>query len=295
MRLMVAGLMLMQCAPALAAELPAGVREMLEAAARTGTPSQISAVTSFAKQTNPDSHAEIDSIVGEITAAREAAREARLREASFFQNWKGSGQVGGSISTGNSDARTLSVGIQLAREAVDWRHAFGATADVQYSSGVTTQELYGVHWQSDWKFSERGWLFGRVSWDRNLAAGLRSRFTEQLGAGYRLISNPRVQLDLEGGPAVTQTRFVDRYEDKIAVRGATRFTWNITPNLQFTENASVLYQSDNTALSSTTALSSRIFRKLSARLSYTYAHETDPPPDRVKTDTISRVTLVYDF
>jgi len=34
---------------------------------------------------------------------------------------------------------------------------------------------------------------------------------------------------------------------------------------------------------------------LSARFSYTVEHETNPPVGRLKTDTLSRASLVYDF
>jgi len=34
---------------------------------------------------------------------------------------------------------------------------------------------------------------------------------------------------------------------------------------------------------------------LSTGVSYTYRYETDPPDERVKTDTVTRASLVYKF
>ncbi|MFY8048731.1 MAG: DUF481 domain-containing protein [Erythrobacter sp.] len=39
----------------------------------------------------------------------------------------------------------------------------------------------------------------------------------------------------------------------------------------------------------------KVSGNLSVRLSYTIEHDTDPPLGAVKTDTLSRVTLIYDF
>lgn len=296
MRVLPVVAILLAATPAVAAApLPDSVRAMVEAAAKTGDKAKIDAVTAIAKETNPDSGAEIDGIVAAIAAEQAARREAELRQAGFFENWKGSGQLGGSFATGNSDVVALAAGLALGRDGIAWRHTLNASADLQRDSGNTTQERFGVNWQSDWKFSERGWLFGRVGWERNQVAGLTSRFTEAVGVGYRLVDNPRVRWDVEGGPALVQARFTDRRENSFAVRGGTSFLWNINDDLAFTEEASILYQANNTALQSTTALTARLFDALSARFSFTVAHETDPPAGLERTDTVTRATLVYDF
>lgn len=287
---------LVAAAPLLAATpLPPAVRTMVEAAAKSGDKAKIDAVTAIAKETNPDSGAEIDGIVAGIASEQAAQRAAKLRQAGFFENWAGTGQIGGSFATGNSDVVALAAGLTLGRDGIAWRHALNASADLQRDSGTTTQERFAVNWQSDWKFSERGWLFGRVGWERNQVAGLTSRFTEALGVGYRLVASPRVRWDIEGGPALVQARFTDRRENSFAVRGGTNFLWNINDNLEFSENASVLYQANNTAIQSTTALTAKLFDALSARFSFTIAHETDPPAGLERTDTVTRATLVYDF
>lgn len=44
-----------------------------------------------------------------------------------------------------------------------------------------------------------------------------------------------------------------------------------------------------------TALDAKISGALTARLSYSMQHESDPLPGREKLDTTSRATLVYGF
>src|SRR3546814_10340233 len=69
------------------------------------------------------------------------------------------------------------------------------------------------------------------------------------------------------------------------------FRWDITPRLGFSQDASA-FLADNSSFVSTSALTTRLFGALSSRLSFDVRHETEPPAGSVKTDTVSRVTLV---
>lgn len=302
MRHIAAAAAMLAASPAMATPLPAAARAMVEAAARSGDQTKIDAVAGIARETNPDSIAEIDSILSTIAADLAAQRAADLRQAGVFDNWSGSGQVGGSVATGNSDAIAVAVGINLKREGLAWRHVVTASADVQRDRGTTTQELFGLSGQSDWKFSSRGFAFVRLGWERNRQAGINARFTETAGLGYALIQRPGLAWSVEGGPGFSQTRFSaprepggTTRENRFAARGATNLVWDLGPTTQFKQNASILYQSQNTAISATSALTARLIGALATRLSFTLAHETDPPPGLINTDTISRISLVYDF
>ncbi len=51
----------------------------------------------------------------------------------------------------------------------------------------------------------------------------------------------------------------------------------------------------DTTLAATTSLDARLVGALSARFAYTINHESNPPAGTTATNTLSRVTLVYDF
>lgn len=275
--------------------LPDPVRRMVVAAAQTGDAAQIAAVVKFAKETNPESVDEIDSIVAKVGAQRDAEREQALRHARTFENWHGSGEVGGSTATGNSDTTTIAVGLKLRKDGWRWQHKFDAIADIQRSDGENTQERLAANYQANLTLSERSYVLGRVGWERNAVAGLRSRFTETLGLGYRFFDQPHFRWDVEAGPALSQTRFFNYSENRFAGRVATNIRWDVSPGITFTEDASALLQSGSSSFLSTSALTSKLLGALSARLSYNVQHETNPPNGRKRTDTITRATLVYDF
>lgn len=276
------------------AGLPEPVRAMVEAAARSGDRARLDAVVATARETNPEAAAEIDAIVARIEADQASQREAALREAGFLDNWAGAGQIGASISTGNSRTRSLTAGLALGRDGLRWRHRADLLVDLVDNDGGEDQERIVAGYQLDYKFSERLYGWGRFDYERNREAGIRRRFAESAGLGWRAIAPGPVTWDLEVGPALRQTLFVDSRESRAAVRGASRFLWALSPATAFS-NDTAFFRDRAASIQNTTALTTRLLGALSARLAVNLAWEEAPPPGLEKLDTSSRITLVYDF
>ncbi len=277
-----------------AAELPASVKAMVEAAARSGDQAKIDAVVGVAKDTNKGSEAEIDAIVAAVAAEKAANREAELKQAGVFDNWSGSGQLGASVSTGNSDSKTLAAGLALQKDGLNWRHKLDALIDIQEDNGVKSQERILAGYQADWKLSERAYLWGRFEYEKNGQAGIRRRFSESVGLGYRVIDGERVKWDVEAGPALRQTKFVDFDENSFAVRGGSKFLWKLSDTTDFTNDTAIFIESAG-SINNTAALTAKLFGALSARIAFNLAWEEEPPLGLEKLDTTTRFTLVYDF
>ncbi len=115
-----------------------------------------------------------------------------------------------------------------------------------------------------------------------------------------------LKLSVKAGPAYRVTEFTDgRSESRIAGPAGVDFDWNITKRLTLTQDtnavaetggsAVAIIDSRNTTLDLITGLNAAISSKLSARFSYAIEYDSNPPPGAVQTDTLSRVTLIYDF
>jgi putative salt-induced outer membrane protein len=59
--------------------------------------------------------------------------------------------------------------------------------------------------------------------------------------------------------------------------------------------ATLIVDSDNTTLALNSGLEAKISDRLSTRLSYTLNYDSNPPPQGVTTDTMTRFTMVYGF
>lgn len=281
--------------PALAEPITPSIRAMVERAAQSEDQAKIDAVVAVAKEMHPESSGEIDTIIAAAASKREAARQERMASAGFFDNWTGSGELGGSIATGNSDTVTATAGLNLNKESRNWRHTITALADLQRSDGENAQERYAAGYKIERNLSERLYVLGTLGWERNAVSGLRSRFTEALGLGYKLIDNPGVTWRLEGGPALRQAKFVDRDENGVAFRAASDFGWAITPNTQFSQITSAYLEGGSSSILSSTALTAGLGGAFSARMSFNVQYESDPPVGDKHTDTVTRATLVYGF
>jgi putative salt-induced outer membrane protein len=279
---------------AVAAPLPEPVARMIEAAA--DDKDTLDAVVKVARATHPDSQAEIDAQVAAIAARREAARLAALSEQGLFDGWSGEGQVGGFLSTGNSEDLGVSLGLKFASESLRWRHRLEAATDYQRSRGRVSKERYFAGYAGERKLGARAFVSVGLSAERDRFAGFRRRTTESLNLGYRLLDGPTLTLDAEAGPALRQTDYVGRGDEStVAVRAAADLAWTLTEDTRFTQAVQIFGEADNSTLTSSSALTTRLAGAVSARASFDVRHETDPPGGREKTDTTSRVTLVYGF
>ena len=299
-------------APA-AAELPQPVRAMIDAAIATGDVRTAQTVVGIARQTNPADGAEIDALwdafvarQNELAAAQQVAREEALRNARFFQNWSGRGQIGAFLSTGNSDNTGVAVALALTRTGIDWEHRLRATADYQRSNGRTSREQYLVAWEPRFQVSKDLFAFGLAQYERDRFQGFSSRYSLSGGLGYKVIDSTAAQLSVKAGPAWRQVDYIDGsgYSSLGALAGLD-FAWQLAKPLRLTQNADLVtdaggsavtyIDSNNVSINATTGLEAAINSRLTTRLSYTIDYDSNPPPNTVSTDTLSRFTLIYAF
>lgn len=295
------------------AELPQPVRAMIDAAIATGDAGKVQTVIEIARQTNPDDVAEIDALhraflarQGELAAAEAARREQEIRTAGVLENWSGRGQIGAFLSTGNSDNTGVAVALALQRTGIDWEHRLRSTLDYQRSNGRTSREQYLIAWEPRYQVSDGLFAFGLAQYESDRFQGFSSRYSLSGGVGYKVIDSRAAQLSLKAGPAWRQVEFIDGggYSSLGALAGLD-FAWQLARPLKLTQNADLVadsggtavayIDSNNTSIVATTGLEAAINSRLTTRLSYTIDYDSNPPPNTVSTDTLSRFTLVYDF
>lgn len=122
---------------------------MIEAAIDTGDAKTMRAVVQIARTTRPGDSSEIDTLEALFqarleaeSAAQKAAQEHRIRTAKVYENWRGKGQVGAFRSSGNSNDAGVSLGLDIERQGITWRHRLRAALDYQRSNGLTSREQY---------------------------------------------------------------------------------------------------------------------------------------------------------
>lgn len=292
-------------APAFAyTELPQPVAAMLDDAIASGSEAEVVAVAKYARKALPGQEAEIDArlsaykakLAAAAAATRAAPAEAPAAADGFFENWSGKGELGGFLAAGNSDTKGLAAALQLTRESTHWRVRFNANADYQRSNGATSTERFIAAVEPNYKFDEHLFVYGLAQYERDPIQGYDARYVVSGGVGYSPVSKENFKLDLKAGPAWRRTHFINMAdENSLTGLGSANMLWKLSPTLSLHEAASVLMQSDKSTLTALTALDAKLNGFLSARLSYQVRHETNPLVGINSTDTLSRMTLVYDF
>jgi putative salt-induced outer membrane protein len=279
-----------------AANVPPALKLMLEAAMESGNENDVAVIVKYARNAAPDSADQLVKIAADWRDSRLKKAQAKIRSADFFALVKGHAELGGYITTGNTENVGLTAGIELKREALEWRHKLRAQLDYQESLGVTTRERYLVAYEPNWKFDDRAYLYGAAQYESDRFSGFTDRVSVSTGVGYSAIKSPAVKLDLEVGPAYRYTHFIDATQQgNAAARGSVDFGWKVTKGISVTQVASAYVQDANSTVSSKSALLTRLFGPLSAQFSYSMQFESAPPLGRKTTDTTSRAALVVDF
>lgn len=295
------------------AELPEPVRAMIDAAIATGDEAKVRTVIELARTTNPTDGAELDAIVAafevklaETKAAEAAAKEAAIRTAGLLEHWSGKGEFGAFTASGNSSNTGITAGLAVDRQGIAWRHRLTARVDYQRANGTTTREQLLARYEPNFNVSDDFYVYALAQYERDRFQGFSGRYAISGGLGYQALKQDDIQLSVKAGPAYRVTEFIDgRSESRIAGLVGVDFDWNITKRLTLTQDtnavaetggsAIAIIDSRNTTLDLVTGLNAAISSKLSARLSYALEYDSNPPPGAVKTDTLSRVTLIYDF
>lgn len=276
--------------------LPPTVREMLEAAIANGNETDIATVAKIARQTNPGSADEIQQLVNSWKERTKATHDTVIREASFAELWTGRVEAGGFRSTGSTSEIGISASATATRNGLQWSHKLSASADYRRANGVTSRERYFASYEPKYQFDPRGFAYGLAQFERDTSIGYDERYTASAGVGYKLIVSKPVDLLVDIGPSVRHTKYlIGVRETKLGARGSMALAWRASPTLTFKQTAAGYAESDVYSLNALTSMETKVTTRWSAALSYNVQYESETLLSSRNFNTLSRVTLSYDF
>ncbi|MBB4613616.1 DUF481 domain-containing protein [Novosphingobium taihuense] len=292
------------------AALPAGVAEMIDAALSSGDQAEVEAVLRAARRAYPAAGEAIDHRVAAWKATRlvstptpaaavpvKATTSASEPPALVRAvKWTGEGEAGAFANTGNAPGIGLVGGFKLLVEGENWRVGTTARADYQETDSVVTREQYRFSAEPNYKFDDRGYLYGLGQYEKDRFQGFASRYSISGGLGYSVLKDEGAKLSVKAGPAWRVTNAVGgERESVVAGLASLEAKVKLGPGLEYSQDASAYVDAQGSTFYTLAALDSRLIGKLKARLSYMVQHETAPELGRLGTDTTSRLTLVYGF
>lgn len=259
--------------------------ERIAAALDASRATVATAETTAAPATDPEAE------VGEVATEAAAPPVEEVAESP----WSGEAELGISRTTGNTEQAALGARARVKHETTLWRNLLKANFDVAEEKDEKIQERFISSFETNYKFLERAYAFGFIEYEEDRFSGFDYRLTQSAGLGYRVVDEPDLTFDVEAGPGLRITEFEDRgdTEREFVGRLATDFIWRFSDDAELTNEAQVVTGRENTTIRSLSALTSDITDDLALRVSYDIRRDTNVEPNREKTDTITKVSLVY--
>jgi len=209
---------------------------------------------------------------------------------------KGEVELGWVATSGNTETQSFNGKAKAIHERDQWRNTFRLEALNSQDEDETTSERYFASAKTDYRYTEYDYWFGNLRYENDRFSGYDYTASETAGYGRRVMERPALTLDLEAGLGGRHRKPEGASrDDEAIVIAAGALVWEISENAGFSQDARIEHGSDNTYTESVSALTTRINSRFSMKAAVTLKHNSDVPEGNDKTDTMTAVTLVYDF
>lgn len=225
--------------------------------------------------------------------------------------WSGEGSVSAGVNTGNTDTSDVGIGVKMSRETQIWRNSAEFLADYGTKNGDKTKNRFFLSGQADRTMNDNLFGYGRISHEEDEFSGFNSRSFIGGGLGYQVFDNDALIWYLEGGAGLKYDRVRSRrvagsggaepqiipsYNDEsVSLTASSRFSYRVNEGVRLGNNTNLIYADVSTQVVNKSTLTASLTKALSARFSFEVRHDSDPQQGFEKTDTATRMSLVYAF
>jgi len=159
--------------------------------------------------------------------------------------WRGSGNVGLTLATGNSDSFRFTAGLDVTRVLATWESRTVASVLYGEDDGVSSNERFEGSLQLNRRFGERGYAGLTSEFLYDPLAGIDWRFAVTPLLGWRVVDEERLKLRLEAGPGYT-------WEDRNAgprgyssIRLHERLSFQVTREARIFQSLTALLEAED--------------------------------------------------
>jgi putative salt-induced outer membrane protein len=215
-------------------------------------------------------------------------------------------EFGYQAHSGNTDSQSLNA--RVATEYTAGRHRTNGEWKYYqlYKNGKEDKNQQNFLLQSDYKLSQRIYLFGNYNGFNSLYSAYFRDHTISGGLGYQLTNTDTLLLEVELGPGYRyQEPNVDEIGDKdivfpnivkeAIIRGNVSASWNPLDNLSIGGKLTTTAGQSNTRIDSEVNVTNNITDAIALKLSYNSQFHDRVPGNLAKRDTILTVNILFAF
>lgn len=219
--------------------------------------------------------------------------------------WHTTASVNAAVSRGNAETLLMGAALNSLRKwdkneiALGADATYGSNSDPTTRKETTTAQNYGLYAQYNRMMGDRTYLGLRSDARQDRIASIDYRATVAPAFGYYAISNDRLKLKLESGPAFIFERLNGSGTDNyLTLRLAEEVQWKINDRASIVQGMEYLPQvSDfgNFVMNFNLGLSTKITERASATITFQDFYRSVPAPGRRENDLRLMAGISYSF
>jgi len=230
-------------------------------------------------------------------AAASMASTSVMADDESTGEWEGTGQLGFSMTSGNSDTENFVAGLSMERESEQWVNKFSLDVLRASADDEDTAERYTVSARNGYKFDHNDYIYNNTRYEKDNFSGFDYTVTTSFGWGHQFFDTDEHKFVTEIGAGYKiEALDADRTENTGAVLvGKMDYMIQLTETTKFIDVFLVEAAEDNTFIQNDAGFQFRVSDKFGVKLAHQYRHNTDAPVGRDSTDTLVAANLTYDF
>lgn len=223
--------------------------------------------------------------------------------AQFTDGFTGEAALNGSLTTGNTETTDIGFGLKLAKETENWKHSIKASADYGKADGEENKNRYALGYQIDRNITEQLYGYGSADYFSDDFGAFKQGYFLGGGIGYQILPDAPLTWSVEAGggyrsqkarlPLNNPTGEPSRTENEIAGQLGSDLDYVFNEQVSAYNDTELLYSASDTFITNEIGVTSQLFDSFALRASFRVEHHTDVPVGTEKTDTISRIGIVY--
>jgi len=221
------------------------------------------------------------------------------------EGWKGQGEAGLIRTTGNTESENFNIGLNFEKIGETWSHELGFGLLETSADSETTAETISADYLAKRHLTDRSYLFGSVGYLDDDFDGFTEQSSIGFGYGYFAIKSDRTNLELGAGIGYRDTEELFLNDDGTetvgedlsseTLIGLISFDSLVTDNTTIFNNFRIEVGTENTFIENELGLIVSMSDAFSLKASLLARQNSDPAPTADETDTISTLSLIYDF
>lgn len=220
-------------------------------------------------------------------------------EAAEEKAWKAQAELGGTMTTGNTETSTVKAKVAAEHDIANWKNKYLAELLYSDDKGTKTANKWKVGAKGNYVFNDISSLFVLGEYEVDDFSDYDSTTSAAFGYTRRLYQAKDTFLDADIGPGAKFFDLKDGGTETTAtVHVGAQFETNLSEHSRFKQTlvSDIALDSEASTVSrSETSVSANVMDNLAMKFSYIVKHDNHPGEGKDNVDTETTVTLLYTF